>query len=217
MLFFFGPTFSGAYGAMEIHMNINIKLLAISLCIGTAISLSVAIQAHGAEQTAQQKIASTIIRFHVLANSNSHDDQDIKMQVKTSVLERAKPLLETATDINETRQLLQYNLDTILHTAKKITDHTISASIETMFFPEITYTNMTLPQGYYEAVVVRIGNGTGRNWWCVMFPMLCFVEGVAGKPTQNMEELMAKTLTEEEFNQVFNIRFKTLDILNNIH
>lgn len=192
--------------------NINPKFLLYAVIFSTVLSTAVAIQAYGAELTAQQKIASSIIRFHVLANSNSNIDQEIKMEVKSAVLEQMQPLLENAKDINETREILTDNLDTMVRIASKFADHSVSASIAKVYFPEIQYGDMTLPRGYYEAVQIKIDQGAGNNWWCVMFPMLCFVEGTAGAPTQDMEDMLAHLLTEEEFGEVFNVRFKVVDV-----
>ena len=199
----------------KILKKINLTMLAYAILISLILSLSIALQAFSYESTAQQRIADEIIRFHVLANSDDAQDQELKMQVKEAVLKKMEPILQGSPNIHIVRELINENIHNIESVARYvlynhgITD-SVSASLARVHFPQITYTNMTLPQGYYEALQISIGSGSGQNWWCVMFPMLCFVDGIAG-PKEEMEELMAQVLTEEEYQQVFNVRFRTAD------
>lgn len=155
----------------------------------------------------QQGIAGEIIRFHVLANSNSDEDQTLKMQVKDIVVERMKELLADADSVEESRTAIEENLEEIQLTAaaeieRRGYQYPITASLTSSYFPKKTYGDCTFPEGWYEALQIKIGNAEGRNWWCVVYPSLCFTDSVQGVVTEeNMEELK-KVLTDEEYDNI---------------
>lgn len=198
----------------ELLNTIDLKFMAFAVLISLILTISIAIQALAQENTLQQRVANEIIRFHVVANSNDSNDQLLKMLVKEEVLNKIAPILYGTNNIDEIKKILKQNLNFIEEVASNIVsqygNYNVSSSLSLVKFPTITYGDMTLPKGYYNALQITIGNGVGYNWWCVMFPMLCFIEG-STTPTQEMEELFEDILTEEEFKEVFNIRFKTLD------
>ncbi|MCL1935952.1 MAG: stage II sporulation protein R [Defluviitaleaceae bacterium] len=193
----------------------KIQILAYAFLIGVIITLAIAIQAFAEESTKQQRIANEIIRFHVLANSNSEYDQYVKMKVKETILEKIGYLIKDSRDIETTRNIILHNLKFIeneaLNVVNQINYMPVVANLTNVYFPTITYGNMTLPKGYYESLTISIGNATGDNWWCVMFPMLCFVEGSA-RPTEELRETLEDVLTEREYREVFNVRFRFLDM-----
>ena len=198
-------------------MKINLTFLAYAILFSLIISLSIAIQAFSSESSVQQKIAGELIRFHVHANSDSLQDQELKYQVKNAVLTQMRPKLYNGSNINESRNIIYKSLKEIQKNAQNIIssygkDYKADVSLTFVYFPRISYGYMTLPPGYYEAVQITIGEGTGQNWWCVMFPMLCFVEGIAA-PSTELEDLLYEVLTEEEYQEIFNVRFRTADWL----
>lgn len=155
-------------------------------------------------------ISEKIIRFHVLANSNSEEDQQLKIKVKDEIIKYMFPKLENSNSLDESRQILNENKEEIIKIANKCIrengyDYSVSVEFERENFPEKVYGNITLPQGEYEAFRILIGQAKGENWWCVMFPPVCFVDITKGQVSYSeTEEAMKEVLTDEEFEQIDN-------------
>lgn len=155
-------------------------------------------------------ISNKIIRFHVLANSNSNEDQQLKIKVKDKIIEYIFPKLENSNSLEESREILANNEDEITKIANEcINENGYNYSVKVEFkrenFPEKVYGNISLPQGEYEAFRVLIGEASGENWWCVMFPPICFVDVTKGQVSYDeTEESMKEVLTDEEFEKIRN-------------
>lgn len=171
----------------------------------------------------QKDIAKNIIRFHVRANSDSEYDQQLKLKVKDAIVNFMQPLLANSSGIDESRQILQENLDAIITKAKEVlqqegADNEVTAYFETSYFPMKSYGDMTFPPGEYEAFRIDIGEASGKNWWCVLYPPLCFVEATHGVLPEESKNTLKNVLTEEEYNMVSGkptqFRFKYLTFLN---
>ena len=137
-----------------------------------------------------------IIRLHVIANSNTADDQRLKLKVRDAVIAYMDDQDELNT-VSKTRNHLESNLDRLEAIANGVIaaegyDYSAKADLGVRYIPEKTYGDMTFPAGNYEALNITIGNGAGANWWCVVFPPLCLLE----ETTLTDEELAE--LTENE-------------------
>ena len=162
----------------------------------------------------QKKIAKEILRFHVLANSDTKEDQEEKMQVKDAVVTYLQPFLENVDSKEETLECVKEQLYNIEETAQKIAGpRMVKVSLEKDWFPAITYGDCTFPAGKYDTLRVEIGEAKGHNWWCVLYPGLCFSSAI--KPVVNAEDknAMKKVLDEESYNFLFHpvktkIRFR---------
>lgn len=192
------------------------KFLLIFMSILVVIALNAKVVKVKGEDS-QEDIASKIIRFHVIANSDSKEDQALKLKVRDKVLEYIQPKLRNSKNIKESREIIKENNENMIAVAKKVIlengyKYSINTTLSNENFPIKTYGNITLPQGKYEAYRIIIGSGQGKNWWCVMFPPLCFVDitkgEVAYKETENQ---MKKVLSPEEY-KIVN---KTLNATNN--
>ena len=177
------------------------KILAVCLIIGLMLALGVGAYTYVYSQAAQRDIAENVIRFHVSANSNSRADQEIKNIVRDEVLAEFEELLLSSDNIKKSRQLLKSELPTIQAYAENVVrelgfDYEIYARIEHVFFPTKVYGDLTFPPGMYEALQISIGDGTGKNWWCLMFPPLCFVDMTA---TEASRQYLAGTVSDESF------------------
>lgn len=122
-----------------------------------------------------------IIRFHVRANSDREEDQLLKLKVRDSILKETRAQFSGSRSIEDTRRIVKDNLDNIKSIAQEAVDEEgMDIPVEVSFgqrdFPTRKYGNITLPSGEYETLQVSIGEGEGKNWWCVMFPPLCFVD-----------------------------------------
>lgn len=164
----------------------------------------------------QVRLASQVIRLHVLANSDSEEDQALKLEVRDRVLETTSALLAGETEPQAAAVLLNQHLDDIAQTAaQEISaqghDDRVEVRLEQTWFPTRQYQGISLPAGNYLALRVLIGAAEGHNWWCVVFPNLCL-------PAVSERALETSTLTpgqisllqEEETSYVF--RFKALEL-----
>lgn len=129
----------------------------IPLCIGLLAAFLTSAPS-AAERATQERIASEILRFHVLANSDSREDQEEKLQVKDAVIRELQPVLASADSKQETKELVKGQLDHIEEIADRmVSPRTAKVSLETDWFPEKTYGDCTFPEGEYEALRIEIG------------------------------------------------------------
>ena len=199
------------------------KILAISLTIGLAIAVSAAAYTYVYSATTQRDIAENVIRFHVLAHSDEYVDQVIKNIVRQEVLIEFEHLLSSTDNLKETRQLLAAELPSIQAHAEAVVhklgfDYQIEARLDKSFFPTQVYGDLSFPPGVYEALQITIGNGVGRNWWCLMFPPLCFVDMTgteAGRQqlsnTVSDESFRLITHQDEDANPTMEVRFRIVE------
>ncbi|MGO5073633.1 stage II sporulation protein R [Clostridium sporogenes] len=183
---------------------------------------------YGSTSSGQKNISNKIIRFHVLANSDSIEDQSLKLKVKDEIIKYMMPKLDKSNSIDESRKILKENDKEIKKIAENIINkngykYSVNTYLGQDQFPIKTYGNITLPQGQYEAYKIVIGNGQGQNWWCVMFPPLCFVDVTKGEvSTKETEQKMKKVLKEEELKSINNsknsyeIKFKVVEEINKL-
>lgn len=194
------------------------KLILVSVAIGIIVTFGIGLKDRAYHDMVQKRISQEIIRFHILANSNTHTDQELKIKVKEGVLDRLAIKLEHVKNVHETREVLKNNLQYIKSITREIIEdnsYNVSVSISNVIFPEIVYQNMTLPAGEYESLKIVIGDGIGENWWCVMFPMLCFINSARGEVSEEMRNEMKSILKEDDYNFIFqdtvNIRFRAIE------
>ena len=131
----------------------------------------------------QQSIAGKVLRFHVLANSDEEYDQELKLKVRDAVGAQMAELLAEADNRAECERIVQGALDEIDGTAQRVIkeagyDYTTKTFLRDVQFPVKTYGSYTFPAGEYEALEVVIGEGEGHNWWCVMYPNMCFAGSI---------------------------------------
>lgn len=133
-----------------------------------------------------------LIRLHVLANSDSKEDQALKLKVRDAIIAYLEPLLKNAADAAAARAAVAQERDNLILTARQViinngADYKVDLQVGTFDFPVKTYGELVLPAGRYEAVRVLIGRAEGSNWWCVLFPPLCFIDitnATAAPPSQ---------------------------------
>lgn len=121
------------------------------------------------------------LRIHIRANSNSEIDQSVKYMVKDAIVEALIPVLSEVESKDEAVKVMTENFDYIENVADAVLksegfSYKSSARIDNEYFPSRTYQNLTLDEGYYDALIVDLGSGEGNNWWCVVFPAFCFTE-----------------------------------------
>lgn len=152
-------------------------------------------------------VTSAVIRFHVRANSDSDEDQALKLLVRDGILEMLGPELAEAKDKDEARSIMEKKLTEIERTGEAIVqaagyDYEVYAYLTTEEFPMKSYGDLLFPAGEYEALRVDIGKQEGANWWCVMYPGLCFVDATGGIVAENGKEELEQILTPEEYREL---------------
>ncbi len=170
----------------------------------------------------QQSIAHKILRFHVLANSDSDADQNVKKQVRDAVGTYLRPYLEECSDMKMTREVVNEHMHEVIEVSKDVLrdngfTYNVTAEITHTDFPEKVYGEYTFPAGEYEALEIRLGNGEGHNWWCVLYPNMCFKGTVYEVVEDEACKELKEVLSPKEYETVFNkgnyeIRFKILEI-----
>lgn len=191
-------------------MNILKKeknILLLSIFIGIFITLVFMLATKSYSYNIQKGIADEVIRLHVLANSDEDYDQQLKIKVKDGIVKMLENELHNSMSKDETRIILLQNLDKIEDKAKEIIEengynYNVSAKITFDDFPTKQYGDVVLPAGEYEALKVEIGEAKGKNWWCVMFPPLCFVDASVKEVPKEDKDLLKSVLTDTEYDIV---------------
>ena len=158
----------------------------------------------------QPQIAKEVLRFHVLANSDSEEDQELKLKVKEAVLGAVRPMLEGVKSKEEAEEVLQRNMEEIERVADKVIlaegyDYKSEGILGKTIFPVKRYGDMVFPAGEYKAFRILLGEAKGQNWWCVMFPTLCYVDEAYDVITEENKEQFREILTEEEYSSLLEV------------
>lgn len=158
----------------------------------------------GYSEMIQNGIAAKVVRFHVLANSDSEEDQNLKLAVRDRVLQEYGSLLTECESKEETLLALENAKQEICETAlQEVTaqgyDYPVSVSLVREEFPFKKYDELIFPAGVYDALRIEIGKAEGQNWWCVLYPQMCFVDAAWGYSTEESHMRLQNSLTEEEF------------------
>ena len=182
-------------------------------------------------------IKDKLIRFHVIANSDTDEDQNLKLKVRDKVVEALSEKLSNVNSLEEAENVLEENIDYVNEIAKEvIKENNYTYEVNTMLsyenFPDKVYGDCVFPQGNYEAFRVIIGEGKGQNWWCVMFPSLCFVdesknsvdssdlkeeiENIEPKNNETINEDKEKNKESSNVNNGVKFKFKIVEVINNI-
>ena len=167
------------------------------------VALAAAVLCCGWLSLRQSQLASRMVRLHVIANSDSAEDQSLKLLVRDAVLAEASGYLEGVEDAGQAAAVVE----------EQGYHYSVSATVDVSHFPTKSYDGFALPAGNYRALRVRIGDGAGQNWWCVVFPSLCVA------PASDWEDTaVSGGLTEEDVglmsgaDEGYELRFKCLEL-----
>ena len=137
------------------------------------------------------------IRFRIIANSNENIDQSTKLLIKKDLENNIFQLIQNSNSLEETRKIIKENEQVIKETINKYNvPYNINYGLN--YFPEKNYKGITYKEGTYESLVITLGNGTGNNWWCVMYPPLCLLES----KSENYDEIEYKSYFKEVISQL---------------
>ena len=171
-------------------------------------------------------IAESVFRLHVIANSDSQEDQNLKYIVRDNLLSYMNEICANVSSKEEAIEIAKQNETGFKQIAiqtiqEQDYSYDVNVRIGNFEFPTKQYGDISLPVGYYDALRVEIGEAKGQNWWCVMFPPLCFVDVSSGIVPEESKELMQDNLSEEEFalvsdhNPEIQFKFKLLEFFTN--
>lgn len=162
-----------------------------------------------------------LIRFHVIANSDTDEDQELKLKIRDAVIAYLQPKLENSKSIEESEAIIKSEYDNLGKISKNIIsqneyDYSVKVGLQYSDFPAKQYSSVVLPAGKYKALKIIIGEGKGKNWWCVMFPPLCFVDEQNGVIDEKTDKKLKEILTPQEYDlimakdqtKVTNLKFK---------
>ncbi len=207
--------------------NIKNSKIGIILILFLLLSLYTLICAFSYVQAVSSDISNSVFRLHVIANSNSDEDQTLKYKVRDSLLNYMNNICKNCSSKEEAINLVtihqeefkQIALETIKNEGYS---YNINIEIGNFEFPTKQYGDISLPAGFYDALKVEIGNANGRNWWCVMFPSLCFIDVSSGIVPNESKEELKNVLSDEEYsiisdnsNYGIKFKFKLLELFTN--
>ena len=166
------------------------------------------------------------IRFRVIANSDSESDQNLKYRVRDALIDYMNYISKDVSSKEEAIAIANKNIDEFYNIAKKVVfdngfNYNINIEIGNFSFPTKTYGDISLPSGFYDALKVEIGEAKGQNWWCVMFPSLCFVDVSEGTVPEDSKADLQNNMQEEEYDLIssdtleFKVKFKLVELFEN--
>ena len=165
------------------------------------------------------ELRGNVVRLHILANSDSNEDQTLKLKVRDTILAETKDLYQENMSFYETEKMMYSNLDRFKAIAERVIaengyDYSVKCELVNMKFDDRVYENFTMPGGYYDALRITIGEAKGHNWWCVMYPQLCVPAATkvedCDKAFTNQQQKMLKNP------QKYKIKFKCVEVYNDL-
>lgn len=211
----------------KILNNIKNSKIGIVLILSILLFLYTIVCAVSYVEAVSIDISSSVFRLHVIANSNSDEDQSLKYKVRDSLLNYMNNICKDCNSKEEAINIVsehqeefkQVALETIRNEGYS---YDVKIEIGNFEFPTKHYGDISLPAGFYDALKVEIGKAEGRNWWCVMFPSLCFVDVSSGIVPEESKEELQNVLSDEEYAIIsdksspnIKLKFKLLELFTN--
>lgn len=171
-------------------------------------------------------LEQSVFRLHIIANSDSKEDQNLKYQVRDNIITYVNNLCKNSPSKENTMKIINNNLENL----QKIAEDTIQENgfnynayveVGNFNFPTKQYGDISIPSGSYDALKIKLGKSSGQNWWCVLYPSLCFIESDKCEVPEDSKDVLKETLSDEEYSIVsnntptYNIKFKLIEIFNN--
>ena len=197
------------------------KILVLGCVLMLCLAVCNILPIHG-----EEKIYESVVRLHVLANSDSDDDQALKLKVRDEILSHVSPLVIDCKSRAEAIEILQGELENIKNAAREVVlaegyDYSLDVTLTLEDYPTRNYEAMSFPSGQYVSLRVLIGEAEGQNWWCVLFPPLCLSS--ASEKAANEDAFIAVGLNSDQYkiitetdNTKYQLRFKILEVLEGV-
>lgn len=205
----------------------NLSKIKILIILTILILLYTLISAISYSNAVSSNLSENIFRLHVIAASNSEEDQNLKYLVRDEVISFLTKLTENVNSKKEVIQIVNKNLDQFQQIAEKVISengytYPVKISVGNFSFPTKEYGDVSLPAGSYDALRIEIGQAAGNNWWCVLFPPLCFVDVSSGIVPDESKEIIKENLSDEEYSLITDdsnevkFKFKIVEFFQNV-
>lgn len=191
--------------------------------------LFLAISAFSYSYSINENLSENVFRLHVIANSDSKEDQELKYKVRDELILYMKEISSNINSKEEVLKLANNHIEEFKQIAQNVIkangyDYKVNVEIGNFSFPTKTYGDISFPAGFYDALKVEIGESKGQNWWCVMFPPLCFVDVTSGIVPEESKQNLEENLGQEEYNIISNnqessaieLKFKIVEFFENL-
>lgn len=193
----------------------NKRIFVYSLTFGLIFSLLASICNFDAHCSS---IRENVVRLHILANSNTVSDQNLKLKVRDEILKVSDNVFDNADNFNEAKHSAEENIEVFRQTAERVINengynYSVNVYIGKSFFTTRHYENFTLPAGVYDAVKIEIGEAEGKNWWCVMFPPVCIPSATGNEISDTLSESDTEIV---ENSSKYRCRFKVIEIYEKV-
>ena len=205
---------------------VNSKKAKIIFILFLLFFLYICISAYSYVYSVSNNLCESVFRLHVIANSDSENDQILKYNVRDNIIKYINKLCNNCNSKEDVINIVQNNIDEIKEIAQKTIsdegyDYNVNIKIGNFMFPTKNYGDISLPAGFYDALRIEIGSANGKNWWCVLYPSLCFVNVTSGIVPDDSKENLKNSLSDEEYNLVsnsennqFKFKFKLIEFFN---
>lgn len=193
------------------------------------LAIFILLSANSYVNAVSSNIADGVFRLHVIANSNSVEDQNLKYKVRDALLDYMNSICSDVSSKEDAMNIASEHLEDFKAIAENVIyennyTYPVSVEIGKYDFPTKNYGDVSIPAGIYDALRVKIGKASGKNWWCVMFPPLCFVDVSSGIVPNESKELLQENMSTEEYdlitnssnNSDLNFKFKIVELFENI-
>jgi stage II sporulation protein R len=208
------------------------KKLNFILILTILIFLYIVLLSFNYSQAISYNLSDSVFRLHIIANSDSSADQELKLKVRDKIIEYMNTLTSSSSDKKDVISMVNNHLDSFkeiaLNTIKENGyNYDINIEIGNFHFPTKSYGDISFPAGNYDALKIEIGDAIGQNWWCVLFPPLCFVNSSTGVVPDDSKNTLKENINSESYEIIsegnnsndntsdIKIKFKIIEFLNN--
>jgi stage II sporulation protein R len=208
------------------------KKLNFILILTILIFLYIVLLSFNYSQAISYNLSDSVFRLHIIANSDSSADQELKLKVRDKIIEYMNTLTSSSSDKKDVISMVNNHLDSFkeiaLNTIKENGyNYDVNIEIGNFHFPTKSYGDISFPAGNYDALKIEIGDAIGQNWWCVLFPPLCFVNSSTGVVPDDSKNTLKENINSESYEIIsegnnsndntsdIKIKFKIIEFLNN--
>ncbi len=209
---------------LNLIKNPKVKMVII---LSFLIFIYTSICAFSYAKTISKELSDSVFRLHVIANSDSTEDQNLKYTVRDNLISYMNTLCKNCSSKEEAIKLVTENKSNFQKIAENTIhengfNYSVNIEIGNFEFPTKTYGDISFPAGYYDALKVKIGEANGQNWWCVMFPPLCFIDVTSGVVPDESKEDLQENMSDEDYALIsdsdtpeIKFKFKLLEFFTN--
>lgn len=208
------------------------KKLNFILILTILIFLYIVLLSFNYSQAISYNLSDSVFRLHIIANSDSSADQELKLKVRDKIIEYMNTLTSSSSDKKDVISMVNNHLDSFkeiaLNTIKENGyNYDVNIEIGNFHFPTKSYGDISFPAGNYDALKIEIGDAIGQNWWCVLFPPLCFVNSSTGVVPDDSKNTLKENINSESYEIIsegnnindntsdIKIKFKIIEFFNN--